>query len=32
MFGRLATEAIDGRPVSADITGFRLGLVVRATP
>ena len=32
MFGRLATEDIDGRPVSADITGFRLGLVVRATP
>jgi hypothetical protein len=32
MFGRLATEDIDGRPVSADLTGFHLGLVVRATP
>lgn len=30
MFGRLATEDVDGRPVSADLTGFRLALVVRA--
>lgn len=30
--GRLATEDDAGRPVSADLTGFRLGLVVRATP
>lgn len=32
LFGKLATADIDGRPVSADLTGFRLGLVVRATP
>jgi hypothetical protein len=32
MFGRLATEDEDGRPASADLTGFRLGLVVRAAP
>ena len=32
MFGRLATQDVDGRPVNADLTGFRLGLVVRATP
>jgi hypothetical protein len=31
MFGRLATQDLDGRPVSADLTGFRAGLVVRAT-
>lgn len=32
MFGRLATEDEAGRPVRADLTGFRVGLVVRATP
>jgi hypothetical protein len=32
MFGKLASAEADGRPVSADLTGFRLGLVVRATP
>jgi hypothetical protein len=32
MFGRLATEDVDGRPVSADLTGFQVGLVLRATP
>jgi len=32
MLGKLATEDIDGRPVSADLTGFHVGLVVRATP
>jgi hypothetical protein len=32
MFGRLAAEDADGRPVSADLTGFQVGLVVRATP
>ena len=28
--GRLAAEDEEGRPVTADLTGFRLGLVVRA--
>jgi hypothetical protein len=32
LFGRLATLDDAGRPVSADLTGFRFGLVVRATP
>jgi hypothetical protein len=32
MLGRLAAEDEDGRPVTADLTGFRLGLVVRAAP
>ena len=32
MFGRLATEDEDGRPASADLTGYRFGLVVRAAP
>jgi hypothetical protein len=32
LFGRLATLDDSGRPVSADLTGFRFGLVVRATP
>jgi hypothetical protein len=32
LFGKLATEDVDGRPVSADLTGFHVGLVVRATP
>jgi hypothetical protein len=32
LLGKLATEDIDGRPVSADLTGFHVGLVVRATP
>ena len=32
MLGRLATEDDAGRPVSAQLTGFRAGLVVRATP
>lgn len=31
-YGRLAAEDADGRPVSADLTGFRFGLVVRVTP
>jgi hypothetical protein len=30
MFGRMAAEDEEGRPVTADLTGFRLGLVVRA--
>jgi hypothetical protein len=32
LFGRLATLDDAGRPASADLTGFRFGLVVRATP
>ena len=32
MFGRLATLDDSGRPVSADLTGFHVGLVMRATP
>jgi hypothetical protein len=32
LLGRLATQDDAGRPVSADLTGFRAGLVVRATP
>ena len=32
LLGRLAAEDADGRPVTADLTGFRLGLVVRAAP
>lgn len=32
MLGRLATQDDAGRQVSADLTGFRAGLVVRATP
>ena len=32
MLGRLAAEDEDGRPLSADLSGFRLGLVVRAAP
>jgi hypothetical protein len=32
MLGRLAAEDEDGRPVSAGLTGFRLGLVVRVAP
>jgi hypothetical protein len=32
MFGRLATEDVDGRPVSADLTGFQIGVVARVTP
>ena len=32
ILGRLAAEDMDGRPVSADLTGFRVGLVVRAAP
>ena len=32
MLGRLAAEDAEGRPVSADLTGFRFGLVVRAAP
>ncbi|HKP16043.1 MAG TPA: hypothetical protein VJT85_08260, partial [Gemmatimonadaceae bacterium] len=32
IFGKLATEDIAGRPVSADLTGFHVGLVMRATP
>ena len=32
MLGRLAAEDEEGRPVTADLTGFRLGLVVRAAP
>jgi hypothetical protein len=30
--GRLATQDESGAPVSADLSGFRLGLVVRASP
>jgi len=32
MFGRLAAEDEQGRPTSADLTGYRVGLVVRAAP
>ena len=32
LLGRLATQDEDGRAVSADLTGFRLALVVRASP
>jgi hypothetical protein len=32
MLGRLAAEDEDGRPLNADLTGFRIGLVVRAAP
>lgn len=32
MLGRLATLDDSGRPVDADLTGFRVGLVMRATP
>ena len=32
MLGRLAVEAEDGTPASADLTGFRLGLVARFAP
>ena len=32
MFGRLATLDDGGIPVSADLTGFHVGLVMRATP
>jgi hypothetical protein len=32
MFGRLATEDDFGRPVSADLSGFHVGLVMRAAP
>jgi hypothetical protein len=32
MFGRLATLDDSDRPVSADLTGFHVGLVMRATP
>jgi hypothetical protein len=32
ILGRLAAEDENGRPLRADLTGFRLGLVVRAAP
>ena len=32
LFGRLATLDDTGRPVNADLTGFSVGLVVRAAP
>ena len=32
LLGRLATEDENGVPLRADLTGFRVGLVVRATP
>jgi len=32
MLGRLAAEDEQGRPTSADLTGYRVGLVVRAAP
>ena len=32
MLGRLAAEDEQGRPASADLTGYRVGLVVRAAP